>query len=98
MIILNFFQLLNIGVSDKKMNKFKEFELIFDIISFDCWHRMTTNFLSGGLFNIEGNLILSSAEYINFGNRNFQNCQAYFFIDSRKIFPPRRIRELYHGW
>ena len=64
MIVLTFFLLLNVGVSDRKINKFKEFELIFDIICFDCWHRVTTNFLAGDLFNVEGDLILSGAEYI----------------------------------
>ena len=75
------------------MNKFKEFKLIFDIISFDCWHKVTTNFLAGDLFNIEDDLTLSDVEYANFGNRSCQNCQVYIL----KIFPPRRIRELYHG-
>ena len=74
MIVLNFFLLLNVGVSDKKINKFKEFELIFDIICFDCWHKVTTNFLAGDLFNIKGDLILSDDECINFGNRN---CQTF---------------------
>ena len=79
------------------MNKFKEFKLIFDIICFDCWHKVITNFLVGDLFNIEGDLTLSDVEYINFGNRIYENCEAYIFIDFKKIFPPRRIRELYHG-
>ena len=81
----------------KKMNKFKKFKLIFDIICFDCRHKVTINFLAGDLFKIEGDLILSDAEYINFRNRNCQNCQACIFIDFKKIFLPRRIRELYHG-
>ena len=58
---------------------------------------MTTNFLAGDLSNIKGDLIISDAEYINFSNRNFQNCHAYIFIDFKKIFLPRGIRELYHG-
>ena len=97
MIILNFFLLLNIGASDKKMNKFKEFKLIFDIIFFDCWYKVTTNFLAGDLFNIEGDIIILDAEYINFSNRNFQNCHAYIFIDFKKIFLLGGIRELCHG-
>ena len=97
MIILNFFLLLNTGVTHRKMNKFKEFKLIFDIISFDCWHKVTTNFLAGNLFNIEDDLTLSDVEYVNFGNRSCQNCQVYILIYFKKIFPPRRIRELYHG-
>ena len=48
----------------KKMNKFKKFKLIFDIICFDCRHKVTINFLAGDLFKIEGDLILSDAEYI----------------------------------
>ena len=70
----------------KKIDKFKESKLIFDVICFDCHHKVTTNFLAGDLLNIEGDLTLSDVEYINFGNRSCQNCQAYIFINFKKVF------------
>ena len=46
---------------------------------------------------MEGDLILSDVEHISLANRNFQNFQAYNFIDFKNIFSRRRIRELYYG-
>ena len=44
------------------MNKFKEFRLIFDIICLDCLVKVTTIFIAGAVFNIEGDLTLSDVE------------------------------------
>ena len=46
---------------------------------------------------MEGDLILSDVEHINLAKRNCQSCQAYNFIDFKKIFPPRKVLLLYYG-
>ena len=64
--------------------KINEFRLIFHLICVDCQQEENFHFSLGDLFNIEGNLILSEADQINFSHRTCQGCKNFIFIDFKK--------------
>ena len=76
--------------------KINEFRLIFHLICVDCQQEENFHFSLGDLFNIEGNLILSEADQINFSHRTCQGCKNFILIDFKKVFSCEQIRKIYN--
>ena len=77
------------------INKFNEFKLIVHLICIDCKNQENFHFCVGDLFNIEGDLILSEVDQINFSHMSCSSCGSFIYIDFSKIFKPEQLRRTY---
>ena len=75
------------------IEQFNSFRLIFDMKCLDCANEDTIFFLLDDLYNSEGDFI--NKENINC-NYTCSVCNLSTFIDFAKLFPPIKIREIYH--
>lgn len=75
--------------------KFKEFNLLFRIIFFNCGFVDDISFLGGDLFNHDGYFILSETEEIFHSKRNCKNCSNFCYTKFKKILLQVKVRELY---
>ena len=75
---------------------FNEFWLIFHLICVDYQQEGNFHFSLGGLFNIEGDLILSEVDQ-KFSHRTCQGYKNFIFIDFKKLFSSEQIRRIYNG-
>ena len=67
------------------------------MICADCSHEEKFHFLLSDSFNMEGDIILSVVDEINFSHRKVKVVVFLVFFDFKKLFPPALIRRIYDG-
>ena len=82
------------------MTAIKNFDqnLIIQIECLDCGSSEQRNFRVGDTFNLEGDCILKESDELYFCQTSCSGCENFIFIDLRRLFPSKVIRDFYNGF
>ena len=76
--------------------KFLDQKLEIQIECLDCGSSEQKDFRIGDKFNLKCDLILKKSDELYFCHTSCSGCKNFIFIDLRKPFPPKTIRDLYN--
>ena len=75
------------------VSTFNNFRLEIKIIYLDCKSKSILNFCAGEYFNLEGDFVDDDCKLW----RNCQGCNLHIFVDLKKLYEEKIIREIYDG-
>ena len=78
--------------------KFFNQNLIIRSECLNCGSSEQMNFRVGDTFNLEGDCILKKSDELCFCQTSCSDCENFIFIDLRRLFQPKTIRDFYNGF